>query len=166
MCVISVNGAPLSQKMSARKSCGLALVERVHRICQSRGGHLTYTSTRVKRHVRRGIANECCANRCADHQLYAYCSFKEEMNSSEKAPEPVQQGTQVDFDVADTQSLAKFISSKNMIEETTIIPVQITTELNVLGVDRRTKNPHYRFGTVPPEYRISPFVPSQSRLLL
>lgn len=168
---LSVNGAPLSQKMSARKSCGLDLVERVHQICQNRGGHLRYTSPRVRRHVRRGIVNECCANKCADHQLYAYCSFQHEVNSSERAPQSLQQGTQTDFEVTDTrmpeaQSSTKSISSKNIIEETATKPVEITTEFNLFGVDRKTKNPHFQFGTVPPEYRISPFVPSQSRLLI
>lgn len=173
ICAISVNGAPFNQKLSARKSCGLALVERVHQICQSRGGHLTYTSTRAKRHVRRGIANECCANKCADYQLYAYCSFNEEMNSSEKVSEFVKQETSVDFDVAEThlpepQSLTKFNSLKKVIDRmtTTTKPVEITTEFNIFGVDRKTNNPHFQFGTVPPEYRLSPFVPSQSRLLI
>lgn len=170
ICAISVNGAPLNQKMSARKSCGLALVERVHQICESRGGHLTYTSHRVKRHVRRGIVNECCANKCADYQLYAYCSFNEDVNLNEKASDSEQKGTQVDFNEAETRmpeahSFTEFSSSKNIIGETTTKRVEITTEFNVLGIDRKTKNPHFQLGTVPPEYRILPFVPSHSRLL-
>lgn len=114
---------------------------------------MTYTSARAQRHVRRSIVNECCANKCADYQLYAYCSNDEEVNSSEKAPEGELQGTQVK-------------DSQNMLEETTTMAVKSTTELNVLNIDPKTKNPHFQFGTVPPEYRISPFVPSQSRLLI
>lgn len=110
--------------------------------------------------------SECCANKCADYQLYAYCSFNEEVNSGEKVPESLQQGTQFESRKPDAQSLTKSISSKNMVEEATTKSVELTTEFNVLGVDRKTKSPHFQFGTVPPEYRISPFVPSQSRLLI
>lgn len=153
ICAISVNGKHLSQKTSARKSCGRALVERVQEICQNRGGHMTYTSARAQRHVRRSIVNECCANKCADYQLYAYCSNDAEVSSSEKASESEPQGTQLN-------------DSQNMLEETTAMAVELTTELNMLNFERKTKNPHFQFGTVPPEYRISPFVPSQSRLLI
>lgn len=147
-----------------RKSCGPDLVERVAQICQSRGGHMTHTSPRLHRRVRRGIVNECCVNKCADHHIYPYCSNDGGLKSSETDAVSSSIETPFDLEVGDSpapiaQALVRSFDTgdamETQVDGTTAIPVEVTTDFTS---ERTTKNLPFQVGTVPPEYRMSPFV--------
>lgn len=170
-----------------RKSCGRDLVERVDRICRSRGGHMTYT--RAHR-FRRGIVDECCMNKCADHHIYAYCSNNKP--NSEPKPEllEIPASLTIDLEAAESRVPAVMTSSLVMDDENTI-PLEPVT--NAPPVERFTLSPDYQFhniivrnnvdsevvnriiktlphnsndfqvGTVPPDL-MSRYIPSRARI--
>ncbi|XP_055303455.1 uncharacterized protein LOC129569076 [Sitodiplosis mosellana] len=170
---VKVNGSE-DGGFGMRKSCGRELVARVDRICQSRGGHMTYTRAR---RVRRGIVNECCMNKCADHHIYAYCSN----DKPERKP-------------SDSDSLLKtpvvprefirFISFQPNAETVTNAPAgTVTTEdpryhdvfLNG-NIDTKTldeflrtlsrNSNDYEVRTVPPEFQMNNrYIPSRARII-
>lgn len=183
------------REMHERKSCGHELVERVGRICNSRGGLKSYP---VHGRVRRGIVNECCANKCADHHIYAYCS-----NGNKRETQPAESHVQVvaaeysDYEIR-PEPLAlmrthEFVeerteptASRN-VESTTVtttttssttmpaIPMEfqphgthsidsLTLNKILENLDRQHHN-DFQVGTVPPEYRIMPMIPSRSRIM-
>lgn len=159
-----------------RKSCGHELVERVGRICNSRGGLKSYP---VHGRVRRGIVNECCANKCADHHLYSYCS-----NGNKHEVQPMQVPLQSTVDNYSEYEVRPeplaLIRTLEFVEEATeasaVKVVETTTEranrhidsltLNKIleNLDRQHHN-DFQVGTVPPEYRIMPVIPSRSRIM-
>lgn len=163
-----------------RKSCGRELVARVDRICQSRGGHMTYTRAR---RVRRGIVNECCMNKCADHHIYAYCSNdKQDRKSSDSSIEtPILPPS--DLEVAESQHFIRSISFQPNVDIVTDAPVgRVTSEdpryhdvllngnVDTKTVDRIMKSlprnlNDYQIGTVPPEYLMSRYIPSRARII-
>lgn len=173
----------------ARKSCGRDLVERVDRICRSRGGHMTYT--RAHR-FRRGIVDECCMNKCADHHIFAYCS--NEQPKPEQFPETIAALTSdLNLETAESRvpgASRLLLDSDNRNEN--VIPVEKPTTSSPIEkftmspnhryhdiyvkknvdsefVNRLIKtlphnsNPDFQVGTVPPEYLISRFIPSRAR---
>lgn len=119
---------------------------------------MTHTGVRTSRRVRRGIVNECCFNKCADRHIYAYCSNQgegDEVKTSENESIP---SHETPMEVSDKPEAQPLIRLPDFIDVTeTSTPVETTTE---------TVSIHFQIGTVPPEYRISPFVPSYSRLLV
>lgn len=154
----------------ARKSCGRDLVARVERICQNRGGHMTYTKAR---RVRRGIVDECCMNKCTDHSIYGYCSKSRDSGTSIEAPMP--------FELHERQPFVRPVQPN--VEDITNSPVTVTEEpeyhyndIYVTGnvksdfVEQiirslpRPSNDFPEVGTVPPEYRISRYIPSRVRI--
>lgn len=170
----------------ARKSCGRDLVERVDRICRSRGGHMTYT--RAHR-IRRGIVDECCMNKCADHHIFAYCSNNKP--SSEPRSEPLLEipvALTMDLEVAESRVPAV---SRLVMENENAIPLE--SGVTSAPVEKFTLSPDHRYheiivknnvdseyvnrliktlpyssndfqvGTVPPEYMISRYIPSRAR---
>ncbi|XP_031625439.1 uncharacterized protein LOC116342088 [Contarinia nasturtii] len=176
-----------------RKTCGRDLVARVDRICQSRGGHMTYTDTsRRSRRIRRGIVAECCTNKCADHHLYAYCSNdKYNTKSSESIESPAWPNDILE--VADSQVkpiLQEVNSGMNAEMITESLPLsdgEVTSEnpryhdvlvngnVDTKLVDRIIKTlprnfNEYQVGTVPPEYQLpvsvkmSRYIPSRVRI--
>lgn len=174
-----------------KKSCGRDLVERVDRICRSRGGHMTYTRAYSGAHghrIRRGIVDECCMKKCADHHIYAYCSNNKPNN--EPKTEPLLQTfvQTIDFDVDDSRVPAasrlvmdndnaipvEFGSTSAPVEKFTLSPDQRYHDIYVKNnvdsefVNRLIKTLPYssndfQVGTVPPEYMISRYIPSRAR---
>lgn len=171
-----------------RKSCGRDLVERVDRICQSRGGHMTYTKAR---RVRRGIVNECCTNKCADHHIYAYCSNGKQDGQSGDSDSlletPVLTG---DLDVAESRVPALYALdmqnaiqpiTESTVEKVTLEPdqryhdyansnVYVNSNVDSEYVNQLIKklprnSNDFQVGTVPPEYRISRYIPSRVRII-
>lgn len=157
-----------AKKSSLRKSCGRVLVERLDSICKSRGGYLTHINRAFpQKRVRRGIVDECCLNKCADHHMYAYCSNgrrkvkSSESDVSESIEEPMPLDSQApEIPLPEALALVRGTDEKNSIVETTTT----TTEK---PVETTTKDQRYHFviGTVPPEYQILPIVPSRSRII-
>lgn len=182
-----------NKEFHERKSCGHELVERVGRICTSRGGLKSYP---VHERVRRGIVNECCANKCADHHIYAYCSngnkretqpaeshvqvAPAEYSEYEMRPEPLALMRTLEYVEEATETTAT-----RPVESTTISTTTTTTTpsmpagfhphgnghidsltLNKIleNLDRQHHN-DFQVGTVPPEYRIMPMIPSRSRIM-
>lgn len=164
-----------------RKSCGRELVARVDRICQSRGGHMTYTRAR---RVRRGIVNECCMNKCADHHIYAYCSNdKQDRKSSDSDSSLETPIVPSDLDVAESQQFIRSISFQPYTETSTDTPADKATSedpryhdvllngnVDTKTVDRIMKtlprnSNDYQIGTVPPEYlTYTRYIPSRARI--
>lgn len=177
-----LNGGSLP---TLRKSCGHELVARVDRICQSRGGHMTYT--RAQR-IRRGIVTECCTNKCADHHLIAYCTdnkvHSKSIETDTSIEVPALPLSDSDLDVAEVRSPKQFVQNE---ESVTVSPIdKITSSENPLypnvlfnghvdstvleKVDRIIKylprnSNDYQIGTVPPEYLISNYIPSRARII-
>lgn len=149
---------------------------------------MTYTKAR---RVRRGIVNECCMNRCADHHIYAYCSNDkqdEESNDSDSLLEtPV---LTVDLEVAESRVPALYtIDTQNVIQpRTESIIEKATPEPDQRYSDYSNSNVYvnsnvdsefvnqliktlprnsndFQVGTVPPEYRISRYIPSRVRII-
>lgn len=167
-----------------RKSCGHELVERVGRICNSRGGLKSYP---VHGRVRRGIVNECCASKCADHHIYAYCSNgnKREMQPAdsyaqlapveyseyELRPEPLALMRTLEFvDEASETTIAKSTTTSTTAPTPLETHPQVHQRMNSFTLNRILENldrQHHDFqvGTVPPEYRIMPMLPSRSRIM-
>lgn len=173
-----------------RRSCGHELVERVGRICNTRGGLKSYP---VHGRVRRGIVNECCERKCADHHIYSYCSNGDrvvvpspwdswrnkpaEFSDYEMKPEPlalIRTMTYVD-ETNEPHSIET--STISTTSSTTTTPSTTTTSshgnhridsftLNRIleNLDRQEHN-DFQVGTVPPEYRIMPMLPSRSRIM-
>lgn len=106
-----------------RRTCGRDLVDRVNRICEDRGGHMTYT--RVRR-VRRGIVDECCMNICPDYHLYAYCSNdkQERVTKSSESESSIETPVvPADLEVSESQApesmaLVSSINTQNDITQT------------------------------------------------
>lgn len=173
----------LSQPVNVRRSCGTDLVERVERICQSRGGHMTYTQGR---RFRRGIVSECCKYQCADHHLYAYCSNgKQDSESPDSAIIPA------DLDVAETRIPATYARTfghqqsarletehrtPSPVEKVTVEPdhryhdIIVNNNVDSEYVNRILKTlPHnsndFQVGTVPPEYLNERYIPSRARIV-
>lgn len=166
-----------------RKSCGRDLVERVDRICRSRGGIMTYTRARRSR---RGIVNECCMNKCADHHIYAYCSNKEPI--SEPLPET---SAALTMDLGKDE--ASHIPAASRLEMDSENAIPIEPEVTSAPIEKFTSSPDHRYhdiivtnnvdpetvnrliktlphssndfqvGTVPPEYMMSRYIPSRVR---
>lgn len=163
-----------------RRTCGRDLVDRVNRICERRGGHMTYTQVH---RVKRGIVDECCMNVCLDHHLYAYCS--NDKHESESSIEAIP----AYLDESDSQALSPN-DSPNSIPRDMEPVTQSTPEKVTAEPDHRYQNiemngnvdsdfvqqliktlPYssndFQVGTVPPEYRTIPkkyLVPSHVRL--
>lgn len=168
-----------------RKSCGHELVERVGRICNSRGGLKSYP---VHERVRRGIVNECCANKCADHHIYAYCSNgnKRDMHPAdshvqlapaeyseyELRPEPLALMRTLEFvDEASETTTAKTTTTTTTASTSSAIHLQVNRRIDSFTLNRilenldRQHHNDFQVGTVPPEYRIMPMIPSRSRIM-
>lgn len=171
-----------------RKSCGHELVERVGRICTSRGGLKSYP---VHGRVRRGIVNECCANKCADHHIYAYCS-----NGDKRETQPAESLVQVasaeysEYEMRpEPLALMRTLEYADEAAEATDVKIETTTastptsrlpttrfyssgngHIDSLTLNRilenldRQQHNDFQVGTVPPEYRIMPVIPSRSRI--
>lgn len=166
--------------LAMRKTCGRDLVERVDRICSSRGGVMTYTKAR---RVRRGIVNECCMNKCADHHIYAYCSNDKSESDSESVIEnsPI---LTMDLEVAESRApiaIENIMPSEVQsitnapVERITLGPdfqyrdIYVKSTVDSDFVNRLIKTlPHnsndFQVGTVPPEY-ISGYIPSRARIV-
>lgn len=172
-------------EMVLRKSCGRDLVERVDRICQNRGGHLTITKARRSR---RGIVDECCMKKCSDHHIYPYCSNNMHERELDE-PETPEIPDMLTMDLEGAESRAPVpMPLKNVIppkaETATSSPVEKIT----LGPDYRYHDIYvkdtvdsdfvnrliktlpfnsndFQVGTVPPEYRISGYIPSRARIV-
>lgn len=162
----------------AKKSCGRDLVARVERICQSRGGHMTYT--RVRR-VRRGIVNECCMNKCTDHHIHGYCSKSSDSDTSIEAPVPVEVP---ESPIPQSQPFVRSINAENTVQPNIeVVTLSSVTEepehhYNDIYVTGNVKadfveqiirslprnSNDFQVGTVPPEYRISRYIPSRVRI--
>lgn len=125
-----------------RKSCGRDLVERVDRICRSRGGHMTYT--RAHR-IRRGIVDECCMNKCADHHIYAYCSNNKPNAEPKSETLEIPVSLTMDLEVAESRVPAVLTSRLVMDDENTI-PLDPVT--NAPPVERITLSPDYRYHNI------------------
>lgn len=164
-----------------RKSCGRDLVERVDRICRSRGGHMTYT--RAHR-FRRGIVDECCMNKCADHHIHAYCSNNKSNTELKSEPLPeTSAALTMDLEMANrfemdsenaipvesavtSAPIEKFTLSPNHRYHDIIVKNNVDSEV----VNRLIKTLPYnsnafQVGTVPPEYMISRYIPSRVRIV-
>lgn len=174
--------------LPVRKSCGRELVRRVDRVCQNRGGHMSYTRNR---RVRRGIVNECCMNECADYHLYAYCSNDQQEMKSSKTDSSLEAPAfpiDSDLDVAESKASTKkpfFQSNAKSVHVTAtassvdkinlpenprynndvILNGNIDTEIvdQIMRALPRNSN-DYQIGTVPPEYQISHYIPSRFRI--
>lgn len=178
-----------------RKSCGHELVERVGRICDSRGGLKSYP---VHERVRRGIVNECCEKKCADHHIYAYCSNGSkrdvqpieshvrlapmQYSDYELRPEPLALMRTLEYvDEAAEASTGKIVetTTTSTTTTTTEAPMETTSEFHphvnrridsltlnkILENLDRQQHSDFQVGTVPPEYRIMPMLPSRSRMM-
>lgn len=173
--------------LAVRKSCGRELVTRVDRVCQNRGGHMSYTRNR---RVRRGIVNECCMNKCADYHLYAYCSGDQQERKSSKTDSSLEAPAfpiDSDLDVAESRaskqkqffpsnaksvtvtatasSVDKISLSENPRYNDVLVNGNIDTEMvdRIMKALPRNSN-DYQIGTVPPEYQISHYIPSRVRI--
>lgn len=174
--------------LQMRKSCGRDLVERVDRICRSRGGHMTYT--RAHR-FRRGIVDECCMKRCADHHIFAYCSNNKPSIEPKSDMLEIPASLTMDLEVAESRVPAVFTSQLVMDSEN-VIPLEPVT--NGPPVERYTFSPDYGYhdiivkdnvdsekvnriiktlphnsnvfqvGTVPPDL-MSRYIPSRARIV-
>lgn len=122
----------------ARKSCGRDLVERVDRICRSRGGHMTYT--RAHR-IRRGIVDECCMNKCADHHIYAYCSNNKPNSEPNSEMLDLPAALTMDLEVAESRVPAV---SRIMMDDENTIPLEPVTNAPP-PVERFTMSPNQRY---------------------
>lgn len=190
--ITTMQAKPLKIKGFTRKSCGRDLVERVEHICQSRGGHMTYTKAR---RIRRGIVNECCANECTDHHIYAYCSnSKSDVKSTESNSMSSETPYQLNVDleafesrIPEPQALTRTMDNENSIEQTTQHITTTTTSTEIPTTDHHYDvevnkhfdsitlnrllsslpyNPNeFEVGTLPPEYRLAPFIPSRTRIM-
>lgn len=177
---------PFSSHM--RKSCGRDLVERVDRICRSRGGHMTYT--RAHR-ARRGIVDECCMNKCADHHIYAYCSNNKPKTDPKSEMLEIPVSLTMDLEVAESRVPA-VLTSQLVMDSENVIPLEPVT--NGPPVEKYTFSPASRYhdiivknnvdsevvnriiktlphnsnefqvGTVPPEL-MSRYIPSRARIV-
>lgn len=160
-----------------RKSCGRDLVARVERICQSRGGHMTYTSHRARR-IRRGIVEECCANKCSDHHIYAYCSKSSDSDSSIESPIPIEVIEPKFHEIRSVPDFQPEIGTEAPIEKVTQDSLQhyryndiyVKDNVDADFVEQIIKSlPHhsndFQVGTVPPEFRSSRYIPSRVRIL-
>lgn len=176
---------------SMRKSCGRDLVERVERICQSRGGLLTYTKAR---RMKRGIVDECCSKKCADHHIYAYCSNNKPewrsneshlMSSSIETPVQLTDLGVSELQMPEAQALIRNLDSDNAIKSidatSTVAPKLFISDhryRNILvngNIDSITLNRFlstlqhntndFEVGTIPPEYQIPPIIPSRTRII-
>lgn len=171
-----------------RKSCGRDLVERVERICRNRGGHMTYT--RAHR-IRRGIVDECCMNKCADHHIYAYCS-NNKANSEPKSEPMLEIPAALTMDLVVDESRVP-AASRIMMDNENENTIPLESGVTSAPVERFTLSPDHRYhdiivknnvdteyvnrliktlpyssndfqvGTVPPEYMISRYIPSRAR---
>lgn len=165
-----------------RKSCGRDLVERIDQICQSRGGHMTITKARRSR---RGIVNECCMKKCSDQHIYPYCSNN--MHASE--PDELETPDILTMDLEAAESRAPIsMPLKNVIPQNVETATSSPVEKITLGPDYRYHDIYvksnvdsdyvnrliktlplnsndFQIGTVPPEYRISGYIPSRARIV-
>lgn len=164
-----------------RKTCGRDLVDRVNKICESRGGHMTHTQVR---RVRRGIVDECCTKVCLDHHIYAYCSNNPERSQTETGESETSIELPTGLEEAVRSSDIQNSIQRN-VETITDSPIQqVTAESVHLDIDingnidsefvqrliKRLPPPSndFQVGTVPPEFRILPkkyLVPSHVRLI-
>lgn len=175
---------------SIRKSCGRDLVERVENICQSRGGLLTYTKAR---RMKRGIVDECCSKKCADHHIYAYCSnnkpeFKSSeshsMSSSMETPIQLTDLEMSESKMPEAQALIRTMDSDNAIESidatSTVTPklsishrysnILVNRKIDSITLDRflstlQHNTNDFEVGTIPPEYQLPPIIPSRTRII-
>lgn len=158
-----------------RKSCGRDLVARVDRICQSRGGHMTYTGR--ARRVKRGIVEECCANKCSDHHIYAYCSKSSDADSSIESPIPIEVMEPKFHEVRSVPEIQPEIATEAPVERVTpdtpqhyrYNDIYVKDNVNADFVEQIIKSlPHhsndFQVGTVPPEFRSSRYIPSRVRI--
>lgn len=78
------DGEPISNEW---KSCGPILADRVNRVCEARGGHITHTNANSRSHTRarRGIVQECCQQKCADEDIVFYC-VNSELDATSATP--------------------------------------------------------------------------------
>lgn len=178
---VTLNVNAGSGDFGMRKSCGRELVARVERICQSRGGHMTYTQAR---RVRRGIVNECCMNKCADHHLYAYCSNDKQERKPSDSMDSLHETPIVpsEFDTPGSQQFIRFISIQPNAESVTNAAEKVTTEdpryhdvflngnVDTKTVDKIMKtlsrnSNDYQVGTVPPEFLMTRYIPSRARII-
>lgn len=174
-----------------RKSCGRDLVHRVDRICRSRGGHMTYT--RAHR-FRRGIVDECCMKKCADHHIFAYCSNNKPSIEPKSDMLEIPASLTMDLEVAESRVPAVMMSQLVM-DNDNVIPLEPVT--NAPPVERYTFSPDsgyhdsghiivkdnvepervnriiktlphssnaFQVGTVPPDL-MSRYIPSRARIV-
>lgn len=158
-----------------RKSCGRDLVARVDRICQSRGGHMTYTRAR---RVRRGIVEECCANKCSDHHIYAYCSKSSDSDTSMERPIPIEVIEPKFHEVRSVPVIMPDIPTEAPVEKVTpdtplshyrYNDIYVKDNVNADFVEQIIKSlpshsNDFQVGTVPPEFRSSRYIPSRVRI--
>lgn len=168
----SICGQPVKKNPigAARKSCGRDLVVRVDRICQSRGGLRTYTRAR---RVRRGIVEECCANKCSDYHIYAYCSKSHESDSSYESPTPIEV---IEQKFHETRSVPENTVQPNVATEATIDlqrygynNIYVKDNVKPDFVEQIMKSlpqpsNDFQVGTVPPEFHNSRYIPSRIRI--
>lgn len=167
-----------------KKSCGRDLVERVDRICRSRGGHMTYT--RAHR-ARRGIVDECCMKKCADHHIYAYCSNNKPSTESNSDMLEIPTSLTMDLETVESRVPAVF-TSQLVMDNDNVIPLEPVTNAPLVkkeypkfqiivkeGVKDEAvaqimkhvpaqSNHDFQVGTVPPQL-MSRYIPSRARII-